>query len=294
MTKLLILDGNNILIRALYATMHQELQTTDGRVSGVLYRCLNTTLKQIDTFRPTHFICTFDYGRSAYRVNKYPEYKANRDEEDSPEKTERKERFLHELDTWKTAMDDLFMTYVSERKVEADDIIAGAVHNYPGQKLVISSDHDLLQLVSRSCQVHKTAQARNQESVTFTEGKVREKYGVLPDELVNLWALTGDKGDNIIGLHRVGEKTAYKKLHENNFDFMQTVDALAKTPEDKARVLLNADLIQLHPEIVTSLPDFDSLEIDYSLLKRDLLALSQEWEFGSLAKRISTGKLLKV
>lgn len=293
MTKLLILDGNNILIRALFASMKDELRAPDGRISGVLFRCLNTTLRQIDEFRPTHFLCVFDHGRSQYRVDAYPAYKANRDEDDSPEKQERKERFLLELDNWKEAMDAMFLTYTSEKKVEADDIIATAVQDYPDQKLIISSDHDLLQLVSSSCRVHKIAQNRNQESIVYTEGRVREKYGITPDDLPYLWALTGDKGDNIIGIHRVGEKTASKKLLEFNNDFQQTVDALAKTDEDKTRVINNVDLIRLHPELAQEMPNFEDLTLDYDLLKRDLIQVSEQWAFNSLIKRVQNNSLFK-
>lgn len=276
----------------MYASMREEMTTPDGRVSGVLYRCLNTMIRQIDQFRPTHFLCIFDHGRSSYRVDKYPEYKANRDEDDSPEKQERKERFLVELNNWQEAMDAMFLSFISKKKIEADDIIATAAEQYPGQKLVVSSDHDLLQLVSPSCRVHKTAQSRNQESVTFTEGKVREKFDMTPEDLIHLWALIGDKGDNIIGLHRVGIKTATKKLKENNFDFEATVDALAKTPEDKERVMLNVDLIRLHPELYTELPNFNDLEIDYSLFRQDLVKFSEGWGFQSFISRVNGNKIL--
>ena len=291
MNKLLILDGNNILIRALYASMTEELRTQDGRTSGVLFRAMNTLLGQLNTFRPTHFVCAFDYGRSKYRVEHYPDYKANRDEDDSPERQERKERFLKELSLWKEAMDDLFLSYVSERKVEADDIIAALTVNHPGQKIVISSDHDLLQLVSPSCHVHKVAQTKKHQSVTFTPNVVQEQFGVSAEELPYIWALAGDKGDNIIGLHRVGVKTAVKKFLENNKDFMETVNALAKTDEDKERVIMNLDLVRLHPELATDLPHVEATELDYDLLRGDLKNLAKKWDFNSFTDKIDRGWL---
>lgn len=287
MNKLLVVDGNNILIRALFAPVDLVMTNSDGVPTGVLYRCMNTLFRHIKTFQPTHFVCTFDYGRSEYRTALRPEYKANRDEESTPDREERKEVFLEELGRWQEAMDDLFLTYLTQRKVEADDIIASVVHHYPGQKMVISSDHDLLQLVSPACRVHSPAQNRNMESITYTEGRVRERYGCAPDELVKLWALAGDKGDNIIGLQRVGNKTALKKLMEHNFDFEATVNALAKTPEDAERVRGNIDLVSLHPELFTDLPDFDGLEIDYTMLRNDIEDWSKKWGFDSFSRRLA-------
>lgn len=287
MNKLLVVDGNNILLRALFARTDVELTSRDGTPTGVLYRCMNSIFRHIKMFQPTHFMCIFDHGRSEYRIALRPEYKANRDDDDNdPDREERKERFLEELARWQGAMDDLFLCHLSQPKVEADDIIASAVEHYPGRKLVISSDHDLLQLVSPSVQVHAPAQNRNMESVTYNEGKVREKYGCSPDDLVKMWALAGDKGDNVIGLHRVGNKTALKKLVEHNFDFEAVVSALAKTDKDADRVRENIDLVALHPELFTDLPDFDGLEIDYSMLRSDIEDWAKKWDFTSFVRRL--------
>lgn len=287
MNKLLIVDGNNILLRALFAPTDTELTSRDGVPTGVLYRCMNSIFRHIKTFQPTHFMCIFDHGRSEYRLNLRPEYKANRDDdEDTPERDERKAVFLEELGRWQGAMDDLFLCYLSQPRVEADDIIASAVHHYPGQKMVISSDHDLLQLVSPSCRVHAPAQNRRMESITYNEGKVRERYGVGPDDLVHMWALAGDKGDNVIGFPRVGNKTALKKLNEHNFDFEAVVEDLGKTDEDKQRVRENVALIALHPELYTDLPDFEGLEIDYPMLRNDIEDWCKKWDFNSFLRRL--------
>lgn len=296
MSKLLIIDGNNILLRALFAPSDTVMTTSDGVTSGVLYRCMNSIFRHIKAFQPTHFVCVFDHGRSEYRVNLRPEYKANRDsKDDDPEREARKEEFLVELGKWQDSMDAMFLGWISQPKVEADDIIASLVEHYPGQKLIISPDHDLLQLVSESCRVHSPAQNRKMESVTYTIGKVREKYGCAPDDLPKLWGLSGDKGDNIIGLYGVGEKKALKSLNQHNFDYQETVEFLTKpkddqdtqkSEEDKERLLGNLDLIQLHPELFSDFPEFDGLEVDNDLLRNDIERWAKEWEFSSFLKRL--------
>lgn len=287
MSKLMILDGNNILLRALFAPIESEM-TYNGESTGVLYRCMNMVFRHLREFKPTHFICTFDHGRSEYRLNKRPEYKANRDDsrDADPDAQQKREAYLYELHRWQSTLEDLYLNWVSQPRVEADDIIASLCHGYPGQKLVISSDHDLRQLASPSVRVHAPAQNRHATSVTFDPNKVREKYGCTPDDLPKMWALSGDKGDNIIGLHRVGEKTALKKLIEHQFDFPETVEALAKTPEDRERVLGNLDLIELHPELFTDLPDYTGLEVTYDLLQQDILEMSEKYGFDSFKNRI--------
>lgn len=286
MSKLIVFDGNNILLRAMFAPVSDEM-TYNGVNTGVLYRCMNMLFKQIRHFKPTHFVITFDHGRSEYRMKRYPAYKANRDEDKTdPERAARKEAFLTELHRWQEELDELYLTYVSQKRVEADDIISSITGHYPGQKLVITSDHDLRQLVSPSVRVHAPAQNRRMSDTTYDLGAVREKYGCTPDDLPKIWALMGDKGDNIIGLHRVGEKTARAKLEEHQFDFESTVDALAKTPEDKARVHLNLDMIRLHPELFTDLPKYETLEVDYDLLRSDVRKMSERWGFNSFVDRL--------
>lgn len=286
MSKLIVFDGNNILLRAMFAPVNEEM-VYEGVNTGVLYRCMNMLFKKIRQFQPTHFVITFDHGRSEYRLNRYPEYKANRDDDaNDPERIARKELYLTELQRWQDELDELYLTYISKKKVEADDIIASITEHYPGQKLVITSDHDLRQLVSQSVRIHAPAQNRKSSDMTYDLGLIRERYGCAPDDLPKIWALMGDKGDNIIGLPRVGEKTARAKLEEFQFDFASAADALAKTPEDKERVHLNLDMIRLHPELFTGLPRYDSLALDYELLRGDVRRMSERWGFQSFINRL--------
>lgn len=288
MSKLMILDGNNILLRSIFAPREHEMYRSDGLNTTTLHRCLNTIFKQIKIVRPTHFLCVFDHGQSEYRTQIRPEYKANRKEGDEEAKRERLENMLHELSLLQESLTDMYMTYLSSPRVEADDIIASICEHYAGEKVVVSEDHDLLQLVDHSTVIQKLKRRKDeQHPATYTIGKVRERYGVSPSELPYIWALAGDKGDNIEGLRGVGEKRAQKAFLANNNDFLDTVEALAKTEEDHNRVVENLDLIQLHAELFTELPLLEGIELDYDFLKHDINTLSEKHEFKSFLFRLS-------
>lgn len=287
MSKLMILDGNNILLRSLHAPVEHEMRRADGVVTGVLYRCLNTMFRVIQSQKPTHFLVVFDHGKSSYRVDIRPEYKANRREHDDKKREESQRVFLHQLKMWQYALDTMYMTYMSSPHIEADDLIATAVKEYQGEKVIVTEDHDLFQLVSSEVSVHKVSRQQGKPALYRPE-EVKERYGVDSSDLVKMWALVGDKGDNVIGLHRVGEKTALKALKAHDLDFHATVEDLAKTEEDKKRVLENYDLIALHPELHSEMPDFSGLALDYALLKEDITLIAQEFGFNRYLRDIET------
>jgi len=283
----MILDGNNILLRSLHAPVEHEMRRSDGVVTGVLYRCLNTMFRVIQAQKPTHFLVVFDHGKSTYRVSIRPEYKANRREHDDKKREENQRIFLHQLKMWQYALDTMYMTHMSSPRIEADDLIASAVENYDGEKVIVTEDHDLFQLVSPEVKVQKVSRSQGKPCV-YGPQEVKERYGVEPQDLLKMWALVGDKGDNVIGLHRVGEKTALKALIAHDMDFNATVDALAKTEDDKKRVVENYDLIALHPELCSEMPDFDGLGLDYTLLKEDITLIAQEFGFNRYLRDIDT------
>src|SRR5690625_7368652 len=95
MSKLMILDGNNILLRSLHAPVEHEMRRSDGVVTGVLYRCLNTMVRVIQAQKPTHFLVVFDHGKSTYRVSIRPEYKAKRRAHDHQKREENQRSCLH-------------------------------------------------------------------------------------------------------------------------------------------------------------------------------------------------------
>lgn len=257
----LIIDGNNLLARAFY------VGSEDDREDAATCRVMTMLFNYMRSFSPTHLMVAFDAGND-FRLALRPEYKANRRSTD-PEKVEQSRKFREEVERWQKALDDLFLPHVSITGVEADDVCA-AFASTEGRATVVSSDHDLLQLVSDDVRVFSPG---GRSPVLYGPQEVMERYGCPVEHLVSLWALQGDSGDNIQGLKGVGEKRALKALLKHDYQLEDALKELAKTEEDAERVRENVELIRLHPELVPE-PSQESCRVMYRLLAEDVVA----WE----------------
>ena len=201
--RIFIIDGSSYLYRAYHAM--PPLTTSDGRPTGAIKGVTNMlmTLKKDSEGSP--IIVTFDAKGKTFRNDIYDSYKANR----PPMPDDLREQLV----PLKNVCRAIGFPLVEIEGVEADDVIATLVriakeNNF---KSVISSlDKDLMQLV-------EDPSAKMMNTMThqiFDEEKVFEKFGVKPNQIRDMLALTGDTSDNIPGVPKVGQKTAAKWLNE--------------------------------------------------------------------------------
>ena len=201
--RIFIIDGSSYLYRAYHAM--PPLTTSDGRPTGAIKGVTNMlmTLKKDSEGSP--IIVTFDAKGKTFRNDIYDSYKANR----PPMPDDLREQLV----PLKNVCRAIGFPLIEIEGVEADDVIATLVriakeNNF---KSVISSlDKDLMQLV-------EDPSAKMMNTMThqiFDEEKVFEKFGVKPNQIRDMLALTGDTSDNIPGIPKVGQKTAAKWLNE--------------------------------------------------------------------------------
>ena len=201
--RIFIIDGSSYLYRAYHAM--PPLTTSDGRPTGAIKGVTNMlmTLKKDSEGSP--IIVTFDAKGKTFRNDIYDSYKANR----PPMPDDLREQLV----PLKNVCRAIGFPLTEIEGVEADDVIATLVriakeNNF---KSVISSlDKDLMQLV-------EDPSAKMMNTMThqiFDEEKVFEKFGVKPNQIRDMLALTGDTSDNIPGVPKVGQKTAAKWLNE--------------------------------------------------------------------------------
>lgn len=271
-TKTLVVDGNNILARSVYAPGAEDgVVTSDGMNLTVLRRFLNMVAQQIFAYDPTHLLVAFDAGTCAYRRSLYPEYKKpepSGDVDKEQQRQQRSQEMIAQGDLIREVMDDLYMIHYHRPNIEADDIIA-ATMNYPGAIRVMSSDKDLFQLVDDSRGVHQFSPAH---SMVFTEAEVLARFGAKPRHVAAALALAGDASDNIPGLPRVGVKTAVKRLVKHDWNMESYLASL--DDQDAALVKRNLELTRLHPELVPDLPAHGHLRLNRKVFEGDLLALT--------------------
>ena len=192
---LYLIDGSSYIFRAYYG-IRADLSTSGGFPTNAVYGFANMLLKFLREYEPRYLGIVFDSEGEVFRNEIYPEYKANRDE--APESLKLQFPKIFEL------VKAFSIPMLAMEGYEADDIMGTIARAQKESKVVlITGDKDFCQLVSENVTLVDTMRER-----VTGEREVRRKYGVEPGQMVDFFALVGDKVDNVPGVAGVGEKTA--------------------------------------------------------------------------------------
>ena len=220
--KLLCLDGNSILNRAFYGI--KLLTTKEGQYTNAIYGFLNILLKLEQDEKPQAVAVAFDLPAPTFRHEMFDAYKAGR--------RRMPEELAAQMPVLKELLEDLGYQMVTAEGFEADDILGtlAAACEKAGQQCVIATgDRDSYQLVSDEVTVLlTTTRAGRGETNAITPAVLWEKFGLAPQDLIQVKALQGDASDNIPGVPGVGEKTALELIR--NF---KTVDGVYENLESE-------------------------------------------------------------
>ncbi|MEE4384063.1 MAG: DNA polymerase, partial [Pseudomonadales bacterium] len=227
---LILVDGSSYLFRAFHAL--PPLSTSDGRPTGAVRGVVAMLRKLLGEYPDSPVAVVFDASGPTFRDELYAEYKANR----PPMPDELRAQF----EPLCAVVRAMGLPLLLVEGVEADDVIGTLARRAEAERPVVvsTSDKDLAQLVSDRVTLVNTMT----ESTLDPEG-VREKFGVGPERIVDLLALTGDPVDNVPGIPKVGPKTAAKWLNE--FGDLDTLVARADEVKGKVGDNLRAHLDQL-------------------------------------------------
>jgi len=200
--RLILIDGSAYIFRAYYAL--PPMTRKDGTPINAVFGFTNMLVKLIEDYREERLIVIFDAARENFRNKIYSQYKANRGE--TPED------LIPQFDLIKQCVKAFNIPQLEIEGFEADDIIAtysedATKLNIPA--LIVSSDKDLMQLVNNNVQM---LDPMKNKKIGIAE--VIEKFGVEPNKVVQIQALTGDKVDNIPGALGIGPKTALELIKE--------------------------------------------------------------------------------
>ena len=229
MKKIVLIDGNNLMFRAYYATAYTGnlMKNSKGLVTNALYGFTNMINKIIEEEKPEYMAVAFDIGKS-FRHEEYKEYKAGRNSTPDELKIQ--------MPIAKTLLEHMGIMHLSVENYEADDIVGTlckrANEDPEWDALLVTSDHDYLQLITDQVEV-KLLKPKG-----FTKYKptnFKEEYGIDPIKVIDLKALMGDSSDNIPGVPGVGEKTALKLLveHGDLDSIYNNIDAVKGKLKDK-------------------------------------------------------------
>lgn len=235
----MLIDGNLIARKSLYSV---DLALFDGTQVGVIYGCLNTLISLNNRFDPDRIIWCWD-GSSQRRKAISPDYKENRVvfEQEDIGKT-----FYQQLGVTERLMTMMGIDQAYDENEEADDIIGSLVKEFAFSKsgiIIVSNDYDFFQLVDERTMLYWS---RKDLDTVWSYNKIKEEYGITPQQFVDVYSLAGDKTDNIIGVEGIGEKTAIKLIKEYG-----TIEKILETDTKKAlKIKEQKDLVMKNRQLV--------------------------------------------
>ncbi|WP_371823886.1 DNA polymerase I [Phyllobacterium sp. 628] len=230
---------------------------------------------------PTHFAVIFDYSSNTFRKEIYPEYKANRS---APP-----EDLIPQFGLIRQATKAFNLPCIEKEGYEADDLIATyarMAEAVGAEVTIISSDKDLMQIVTPLVSMYDSMKDKQ-----IGIPDVIEKWGVPPEKMIDLQALTGDSTDNVPGVPGIGPKTAAQLLEE--FGDLDTLLARAgeiKQQKRRENIIEFAEQARISRQLVTLKTDtpIDVGLEDFVLEPQDgpkLVAFLKAMEFTSLTRR---------
>ena len=204
--KLLLIDGNSVLFRAFFATSFTNMmQTSFGAYTNAVYAFANMLNKALKLIEPDYCVVAFDKGKQTFRHELAPDYKGGR-KETPPE-------LIEQFKTAREMLDAYNIPYLEYDHIEADDIIGTLAKKYDIDTCILSSDHDLFQLIDDTTSIYCMKKGMS-DIVKLDEKALMEEYGLKPYQIKDYKGLAGDKSDNIKGVEGVGDKTAVKLLQD--------------------------------------------------------------------------------
>ena len=219
--KLILVDGHSLAYRAFYA-LPTSLKTSRGELTNAVYGFISMLLTVLEDENPDYVIVTFDKGPS-FRVREYEEYKAHREKMPA--------EMRGQMGRVREAVRVFGFPLVELDDYEADDLLGTLSKQAAAADVdvvIVTGDRDALQLVSDKITV-LTSGRRFSDTKHYTPDKVREKYGLEPEQLIDLKALMGDSSDNIPGVKGVGKVGGKRMLQKYGTldEVLQHIDELS-------------------------------------------------------------------
>ena len=283
MKKVVLVDGNNLMFRSYFATLYSgsTLRNKKGFPTNAIYGFVNMINKIISEEKPMYMAVAFDIGKT-FRHEKYDYYKGKRD--NTPD--ELKEQFP----IAKQILTAMNIKYFELQGYEADDIIGTfskkCEQDDDFKALIVSSDKDLLQLITDQTEVKLL---KTKDYIRIDYKTFYDTYGIEPIKMIDLKALMGDASDNIPGVKGIGEKTALKLLttYGSLSSIYEHIDEIKGSVKDK--LIQDKDNAYMSYNIATIYKDVP-LNVELEELayipkdKNELYKIYNELEFYSLIK----------
>ena len=292
MKKIVLVDGNNLLFRSYYATAYTGniMRNKEGFPTNGVYGFVNMINKIISDEKPEYMMVAFDIGKT-FRHEKYERYKDGRRETPDDLKVQ--------FPVAKKILTAMGIKYLECAGYEADDII-GTISMWcekdpEYEALIVSSDKDLLQLISDETVVKLL---KTKDYIWMDKKTFNDTYGFDPIHMIDLKALMGDSSDNIPGVKGIGEKGAIKLVSEYKTidNIYENIDKIKgamqiKLIDGKEDAYYSKDLVTIYREVPLDIT-FDDL-LYKGENADELIDIYNDLGFYSLLRKINTSDIKK-
>lgn len=290
--RLFLIDGSAYIFRAFFAI--PPLTHSAGLPTNAIFGFTNLLLKFLKRYRPEYVAVALDTGRETFRHQMFAGYKRNR-REAPPD-------LIRQFPYFRRVLDGFKISWLELPGYEADDVIATLCTALAGSGCdctVVSSDKDLMQLVTDKVKLLDGA-----KDCWIGAEEINVKFGVKPEQIIELMALSGDPSDSIPGVKGIGSKTAIALIRqfgtlENLFDRLDEVEQLDLRGAARMRKILEAgkDAAFLSRALATAKRDVPiTVELEQLRFSGSdqgkLRSLFGELEFMNLIKLLDHGRLL--
>ena len=287
---LILIDGHALAFRMFFALERTNMQTTEHiptwAVWGFFKAVFDLLADKKLNIKPNSIAVAFDVSKATFRLEKYPEYKANR--------LTMPDSLRTQLSLIQEGLRAFDIPIYTKEGYEGDDVIGTIAKQarLKGHKTyILTGDRDSFQLVDDEGLVTVLIPSKG-EIVKYNKQEVFEKMEVYPTQIVDYKALCGDSSDNIPGIKGIGPKSAITLLAE-----YQSLDGVYQNIELITKKALKEKLIngkedaylsQYLAKIVDDIDiefDFDGacLNIPNKEIAKDFL---QKVQFYSFVKNI--------
>ena len=284
MDKIILLDGNSLSYRAFYAM--PALKNKKGLYTNSVYGFTLMLERILEDTKPKYALVAFDKGKETFRHKSYEAYKGTRDK--TPTELVEQFGYVREL------IESYGIKYEEHFDYEADDIIgtyAKIAEKAGLEVIIVSGDKDLTQLASDNITVYYTKRGVT-EIDYYTPEFINEKYGLTPQQIIDMKGLMGDKSDNIPGIPGVGEKTAIKLLteYETVENVLENIDNISgkklkeRLTEGKEDAILSKKLATIFTDVPVDNKIEDLTFKENREKKKDLF---EKLEFVSFLRKLS-------
>ena len=292
MKKIVLVDGNNLLFRSYYATAYtgNVMRNKEGFPTNGVYGFVNMINKIISEEKPEYMMVAFDIGKT-FRHEKYERYKDGRRETPDDLKVQ--------FPVAKKILTAMGIKYLECAGYEADDII-GTISMWcekdpEYEALIVSSDKDLLQLISDETIVKLL---KTKDYIWMDKKTFNDTYGFDPIHMIDLKALMGDASDNIPGVKGIGEKGAIKLVSEYKTidNIYENIDKIKgamqiKLIDGREDAYYSKDLVTIYREVPLNVT-FDDL-LYKGENADELIDIYNDLGFYSLLRKINTNEVKK-